>query len=409
MKAAGTGNIKQENRMKKGNVINLKSVTILGSLPPLRALSSYCLAFSLAVSKLVKIEFISFKHIYPSFLYPGGVLRNDNTFPGIDKLTDIKIRRNISWFNPLSWIVEGVSTNGQLLHAQWWSPPLILVYTTVCALYKIRNKPVVITVHNIIQHEKRSFYNLYSRIIFKLGDHFIVHSKSNKNLLARLYGINPERVTQIPHGPLKFQHQKDIDCEDAKVMIGLRPENRVVLVFGAIRPYKGVDIALEAFAEVVKEVPEARLIVAGRLWESWERYEKIIVEKDIKDHILKHLHYIDTSEVAKYFVASDLVVLPYTRFDSQSGVGATAVGFKKPLIVTKTGGLPELVINQENAVPPGDAKALSERIVFCLKNSPAMERMSEESAAIAKKISWDRVAEDTIAIYQRLLNEKMSG
>ena len=77
-------------------------------------------------------------------------------------------------------------------------------------------------------------------------------------------------------------------------MIGLKPENRVVLVFGAIRPYKGVDIALEAFAEVVKEVPEARLIIAGRLWESWERYEKIIIEKNIKDHILKHLHYIDT-------------------------------------------------------------------------------------------------------------------
>ena len=67
-------------------------------------------------------------------------------------------------------------------------------------------------------------------------------------------------------------------------------------------------------------------------------------------------------------MASDLVVLPYMRFDSQSGVGATAIGFKKPLIVTETGGLPELVIDQKNAVPPGDAKALSERIVFCLKN-----------------------------------------
>lgn len=392
--------------MLKKNDTVLKSVAIIGSLPPLRALSSYCLALSGALSKVLKIEFISFKHIYPAILYPGGNLKEDHTFPPV-KSDNPEVRRNLSWYNPLSWVLEGILTRGQLLHAQWWSPPLIPVYLTICLIYKIRKKPVVITVHNVVSHDKKPVYELCSRILFKLGDHFIVHSKSNRDLMSKLYGIHKSRVTQIHHGPLKFRNDNNISCEDARTKLGLTPQNRVVLIFGAIRPYKGVDIALRAFAGVVKEIPEARLIIAGKLWESWDRYDRIIKEKDIDVFIKKHLHYIDTDEVGEYFTASDLIILPYLRFDSQSGVGATALAFRKPVIVTKTGGLPELVMDHKNVVPSGDVDALSSRIIYCLGNRSVLERMSHESGKIAEGMSWDKVAADTVDIYRKLINRKI--
>ncbi|MGD9158109.1 MAG: glycosyltransferase [Desulfobacteraceae bacterium] len=394
--------------MTKESASDLKIVTILGSLPPLRALSSYCLAFTLAVSRLKRIEFISFKSIYPSFLYPGGVLREDHTFPVLEESSNLRVKRNLTWYNPLTWIVEGIFSKGQILHAQWWSPPLIFVYIAICSLYKLRRRPVVLTVHNIVQHEKKILYNMCSRILFKLSDHFIVHSGANKDLLTNVFKIEGGRISVIPHGPLFFQSLENIDRDEARREFGLDREDKVILFFGAIRAYKGLDIALNAFAEVLNEIPEARLVIAGRLWQSWDRYENIIRKKNISEHVEKHLHYIDTDEVAKYFLASDLVILPYLRFDSQSGVGATAVAYKKPMIVTKTGGLPELVMDQENVVPPGDIKALSDRIIYCLKNRSMLKRMSQDTETIAEGISWERIAAETVNIYEKLINEKIS-
>lgn len=394
--------------MPISNAPVLNSITILGSLPPLRALSSYCLEFSIAISRFVQTEFISFKHIYPAFMYPGGSLKEDHTYPLAQQLSNVKERRYLAWYNPLSWVMEGIFTSGQLLHAQWWSPPLIFVYMTICLLYKIRRRPVVITVHNIFQHEKRPFYDLCSRILFRLGDHFIVHSRSNKEILIKFFNIDREKITPIPHGPLSFQNSADMDSEDARRELDVSQQDRIILLFGAVRFYKGVDIALKAFADVIKEIPEARLIVAGRLWEQWEKYEEIIKEKDISAYVKKHLYYIDFREVAKYFIASDLVILPYRQFESQSGVGATAVAFRKPMIVTRTGGLPELVVDQKNVVPPGDIKALSDRIIYCLKDHSALAKMSEDADTIAEKISWHSVATKTLSVYEKLINEKIS-
>lgn len=382
---------------------NTEKITVLGSLPPLRALSSYCLEFSLAISRLVEIEFISFKNIYPAFLYPGGSLKKDDTFPGHRETSNITERRYITWYNPLSWIMEGLFTKGRLLHAQWWSPPLVFIYLTICLFYKLRRRPVVITVHNILQHEERILFKPLTRILFRLGDHFIVHSAANKEKLISYYHIPGERVTVIPHGPLEFQGGKEMNCDKARHLLGLGQQDRVILVFGAIRPYKGVDIALRAFAKVLQEIPDARLIISGKLWEAWDRYEEIIRKKDLSAFVKKHLHYINADEVAKYFIASDLVILPYRPFEAQSGVGATSVAFRKPMIVTDTGGLPELVLDQANVVPPGDIEALSGRIIYCLSNQPVLKNMTEQADIIAEKISWERAAKKTLSVYERLL------
>ncbi len=388
------------------NDSEIKSVNILGSLPPLRALSSYCLSFFIAISRLTDAEFISFKSIYPPFLYPGGDLREDHTFPEFEKAHAKKVRRNLTWYNPFSWIMEGFSAKGELLHAQWWSPPLVFIYITICIIFKIRKRPIIFTVHNITGHEKNPFFDLCSRVLFRLGDHFIVHSEANRERLIGFYGIKGRFVSQIPHGPLIFKCEKEITREDARKRLRIGLTAPVILFFGAIRPYKGLDIALDAFAGVLKKVPDACLIIAGRLWEPWDRYEKIIKEKNISDHIKEYLGYINTDEVGGFFIASDLVILPYLKFDSQSGVGSTAIAYNKPMIVSKTGGLPELVLDQKNTVTPGDPIELSERSIFCLKNPEEMKKMSQHSKIIAERISWENIAKETFSVYERVINKK---
>ena len=382
------------------------NIAILGSFPPLRALSSYCLELSLSLSKICNVNFISFHRIYPSFLYPGGGLK-DNTFPETD-LQNLNVRRFLTWYNPFTWIREGLFTPGDLLHAQWWSPPLAFIYFIVAFCFKIRGKPVVFTVHNVFQHERAPVYNMISRLLFSLGDHFIVHSLSNKGQLTGYFNIPGDRISIIPHGPLGIHVRGDTDREMIRGEFGFNRKDKVVLLFGAIRPYKGIDTALHAFSEVVKQLPEARLLIAGRLWEKWDRYEDIINDLNISDYIKKHFEYIPSDEVEKYFLAADLVVLPYQHFDSQSGVGATALAFNKPMIVTETGGLPELVAGRFYVVPPKDSTALAEKVLFCLKDSSRLARMSEESRQISREISWDVIALETLLVYMKVILAKRS-
>jgi len=380
-----------------------ENIAMLGSLPPLRALSSYCLELALAVADLGKVEFISFKKIYPARLYPGGDLKDDHTFPIIGH-PNLKVRRRLTWYNPVSWIIEGISTNTVLLHAQWWSLPLAIVYFVVCLGFKLRRKPVIFTVHNILQHDKSLLYRIISRMLFKLGDHFIVHSLSNRAQLIKYYKIPLNRITQIPHGPLAFYVQDNMDRNAVRNKMGFDPENSVVLLFGTIRPYKGIDTALKAFAQVLPKIPGARLLIAGKLWEKWDDYEQLIDDLRIEDYIKTYLRYIPCGEVFKFFAASDLVILPYHHFDSQSGVGSTAVFFRKPMIVTNVGGLPELVADRRYVVPPEDSEALADKIVCCLKDPARLAQMSAEADKVANAIAWPAIAQKTWSVYDNVLS-----
>jgi glycosyltransferase involved in cell wall biosynthesis len=378
-----------------------KKIAMLGSLPPLRALSSYCLEHASAIAVSVNVQFISFKKIYPSVLYPGGNLNNDYTYPIISN-PNLRVRRRLTWYNPLSWFMEGFFADGKLLHAQWWSPPLALIYFVVCLGFKLRRKPVIFTIHNIFQHDKHHIYEIFSRLLFKLGDHYIVHSESNRRQLSRYFGIQNERISIIPHGPLDFHVQNGKDREKIRRKIGFNPRDKVILLFGTVRPYKGIDVALKAFSKVLKKIPEARLLIAGKLWEDWRPYDRLIKDLGITDYVKTYLEYIPSNEVHAFFLASDLVLLPYHHFDSQSGVGATAISFHKPMIVADTGGLPELVNDRRYVVPPRDAESLANRVVYCLADSARLDEMSAKAKEIAESIAWSVIAEKTLSLYDEV-------
>jgi len=383
---------------------SINTIAVLGTLPPIRGLSSYCREFVMAMAQTRSVQFISFKHLYPAAIYPGGGLKDDCTFPQIHS-DHLVVRRHLTWFNPLTWLKEGLLTPGDLLHAQWWSLPLAPVFWVVCLCFRLRGKPVVFTVHNVIPHEPSILYRAATACLFRLGSRFIVHTRLNKQQLTDIYGISSDLIEIVPHGPLGFQANENSGRDVIRRQFGFYPNENVLLVFGAIRPYKGVDTAIKAFAAVLKTMPESRLLIAGKLWESWEPYQCLIQELNIEDRVILHLDYIPAEKVAAYFVAADLVLLPYHHFDSQSGVGATAVGFGKPLIVSDAGGLAEFVADPRCIVPTRNSSSLASAIRDCLLDKKRLEKMARDSADIAEEMSWSGIIKKTNAVYVHLYND----
>lgn len=378
---------------------------MLGTLPPLRGLSSYCLEIASALAALVTVEFISFKKIYPGFLYPGGGLQDDHSFPATTTKA-LSVRRRLTWYNPLTWLAEAFFVEAELLHAQWWSLPLAAIYGCLCGIFKLRGKPVVMTVHNVLSHDRSRIYQAASHLLFKMGDHFIVHTEKNRRQLISCYGIRSGKVSVIAHGSLDFQVRRQIDPLAVRKELGIAANKKVVLLFGAIRPYKGVDTAIEAFSEVIKNVPDAVLLIAGKTWHSWEPYRQMIERLAIEKDVRAHIDYVPSGAVYKYFESADLVILPYERFDSQSGVGSTAVSFRKPMIVSNVGGLPDLVPDRRWVVPPRSPAALAQAITDCLTGPTLLSRMAADSETVAAGLNWHDIADKTTAIYDKLISER---
>ncbi|GAH43741.1 unnamed protein product, partial [marine sediment metagenome] len=285
-------------------------VTLIGTLPPIKGLSPYCQELLKSLSKNIEVEFIGFKKLYPDFLYPGGTRVKDNNYK-TPEIKNAEIRNILTYYNPFSWIWGGLAAKGEIIHAQWWSHVLAPIYFVILSICKIRRKKIVITVHNVLPHENNKMNNFLNKAILIFGDKFIVHNKKNKENLSNLYNIPKDKISIIPHGILEVVSIKDISKKEAREHLKIPQNKRIILHFGNIRNYKGLDVLLESLKFIREEIEDIILITAGKPWENWEKYEKIIRNDSISDIIIKKLDFIPPSEVEYYFSAADVVVLPY--------------------------------------------------------------------------------------------------
>lgn len=382
-------------------------IAMLGSLPPLKGISAYCreLAANVASIPNVRVEFLSFASLYPGFLYPGGS-SEDDTLPTPD-LPSLHHRRRLRWWNPLSWIIEGF-TKGDVLHAQWWSWFLAPVFLTVITLFKLRRIPVVMTLHNVIPHERSKLKLWLHDVVLKRADHYVVHSNANRDELMSHYGVGADRISLIPHGTLSFTPPAPDAHRRIRRELNLADDQLVMLLFGAIRPYKGLDTLLAALKRVQDERPALRLLIAGKPWVPWEQFARQIEQMGLSDRVVAVPDFIPANQVSDYFAASDLAVLPYRQFSSQTGVGMTALNLAKPLIVTRVGSLPDLVKDPHCLVPPDDPDALAEAIRYATGSDRTLAKLSQDSAELAATFGFDRIAQQTVQMYRSLLEPRAS-
>jgi len=376
-------------------------ITMVGTLPPIKGVSDYCIEQAKELGKSLEVLFINFKSIYPEFLYKGGGTKENDKVFRFPQTKGVRVENTLAWYNPFSWAYAGFRAQGQILHFHWWTFYLFPVLFTTVAIAKLCGKKIVCTVHNVIGHESGIIDRLLTGTMFLLPDIFIVHTKNNRKQLVEFFKAGEKKVEVIPHGIYSFYRDSNVPVQEARKKLGISQGARTILFFGNIRKYKGLEDLIEAFKSARLKVPGLHLVIAGKPW-----------DREIGDYVKGSLQgieqktlslgYIPSSEIKNYFSAADLVVLPYREFAAQSGPGNIALAFGKPLLVSSVGGLPELVASHDAAFKAGDAGQLSSRIEGIFSKKGVLKGLAADSKALAKKYSWESICRATIGIYNKL-------
>lgn len=328
-----------------------------------------------------KVELVTFTLQYPSFLFPGKTQFSDGPAP--EKL---QIERMINSINPFNWLKVGKALRkkkADLIIFAFWLPYMAPTLGTIARLCKTRTVGLI---HNLIPHEHKPGDIMFAKYFCKGIDRFVALSNS---VAEDIRNIVPEkRITICPH-PLYDNFGSPVSREDACAKLSINPKNKILLSFGLIRDYKGLDWLLEAFASL-KERSGVKLVVAGEFYADGEKYHKLARDLGIDEEVIWKTEFVPDSEVKYYFCAADLIVQPY-KSATQSGVTQIAYHFEKPMLVTRVGGLPEIVPDGKvgYAVGPSPA-AIAAALEKFLKDSPDFtEGIREEK----QKYSWKKMAE----------------
>ncbi len=270
-----------------------------------------------------------------------------------------------------------------------------ILSSMVSLFLKMKRYKLVLTVHNPTPHIGDNFIlkvnSQFSRFIMKnIVSAVIVHGSKLKSILVN-NGFIKNKVFVIPHGDYSYFTKWKKETKT----IG-----KTILFFGLIRDYKGLEYLIKAEPLIKYSIPDVKIIIAGD--GNFEKYKGSII--NLNNYEIYNRFILD-EEVAELFQRSSIVVLPYTN-GSQSGIIPIAYAFKKPVIVTNVGSIPDVVENNVTGyvVPPRDSEALANAIIKLLKDDKLRENMGENAYRKMKAdLSWDAVAEKTIEVYKKVI------
>jgi glycosyltransferase involved in cell wall biosynthesis len=362
----------------------LKHIVIIGPAYPLRGgIAAYTQRLAKQfIDEGCKTTIYTFSLQYPSFFFPGKTQYSTDAPPD-----GLNIYRKINSINPLNWIKAGneiKKLNADIVVFCYWIPFMAPCFGVMAGIIQRNNKSTVVgVIHNMLPHEKRNGDVLLSRYFVKSCHYFITMTEK---VDYDLHQIKETAISiLIPH-PLYDGYGNAVSKTEAAAYLKLDPEKKYILFFGLIRKYKGLDILLHAMADSSIDV---NLIIAGEFYEDRKYYDDLIQSLNIYNRVIIHSAFIPDSEVRYYFSVSDLVVLPY-RNATQSGVGAIALYFDKPMIVSNFGGLPEMVDDKKSGYIVKDN---AQSIADAIKDFYSADRSQMVEAVKAKKqkYSWAEI------------------
>ena len=373
-----------------------KSVIIIGPAHPLRGgLASYD-------ERLAK-EFIehgfetniyTFSYQYPSFLFPGTTQYSTEPAP-----ENISINVKINSVNPLNWLFVGneiKKIQPDLIVVRYWLPFMGPCLGTILRrVKKNQHTKIICIADNIFPHEKRPGDKVFTKYFLKPIDGFITMSEK---VLADLNQFAKGKPAQfVPH-PLYDNFGEKISKEEAKKKLGINGNDKVLLFFGFIRKYKGLDILLNAMKLLKQQssTQNIKLLIAGEFYEDEKNYRELLSDPVIKDNLIIHTQFIADSMVKFYLCAADCVVQPY-RNATQSGVTPLAYHFEIPMIVTNVGGLPSLVPDKKvGLIAEPNAESIAKKITeyFEMGEEFFLSHLREEK----KKYSWKNMVNAIVSI-----------
>lgn len=312
----------------------------------------------------------------------------------------------------------------EVVHVQWIADRFADLY--FIRLLRLCGFKVVYTVHDLLPHDADTPANReYFQRVYQQPDRLIVHSQDNKREMLELFDVESSRLLVIPHGsPGQLAVRlieragavsgvstgDNMSAQAARAALGLPLDVNVILFFGLIKQYKGLEYLLQAFDIIDSRVERVSLLIAGRIDDSdpeaYKRYSAMLSEYARRANVVVKSGYIPVAETITYFSAADVVVLPYIKA-SQSGVLLTAYATGRPVVVTDTGGLTETVHHGSSGfvVPPKNTEALADAILAIVTDAELKKRMGAEALRLATTTySWRHIGQLTKGVYDTLVD-----
>ena len=325
----------------------------------------------------------------------------------------VKVLKLAVYYMRLMWYVA--FTDAKVLHILWNNRFEYFDRTLLMAYFRLLDKKVLLTAHNVNIGRRDgtdSWLNRVTlRIQYYLANHIFVHTPKMRDELCREFDVHGRSVTVLRHPINNAFPDTDLQPEEAKEQLGLAKDDKAILFFGRIRPYKGLEYLLQAFEEIAERDPAYRLIIAGEWKKGLEAYfsqiQDMIRRSPYRARIVEKSEFIPDQDAEVYLKAADVMVLPYKEI-FQSGVLFLSYSFGLPVVVTDVGSFREEVIEGKTGFvcPPCDKAGLAKAIeryfgseLFC---NLAVHRRDLREYAFEHH-SWGAVAELTRNAYSGLL------
>lgn len=327
-----------------------------------------------------------------------------------------KISRILTYYIRL--VLYAAHAKPNMFHILWNNKFEAFDRVPLMIYYKLLGKKTLLTVHNVNARTRDSndtwFNRLTLKVQYRLVDHLFVHTERMKKDLIEQFNVAASAISVIPFGINNAVPDMNLQPGDAKRHLGISESDRVILFFGNIAPYKGLEYLIDAFGKVMAEGGAYRLIIAGKP-KDCESYCNAVLES-LKRHvyrerILLKIEFIPDDQTEMYFKAADVLVLPY-RYIYQSGVLFLGYNFGLPVIATDVGSLREDIIEGKTGFicRPEDAADLA-RVIETYFASDLYRNLNSrrpEIQAYARgRHSWDVVGQLTTSVYGELLGNRL--
>ena len=330
-----------------------------------------------------------------------------------DASTKAKVLRVLKYYARL--IGYAAKAKPKLFHILWNNKFQLFDCTLLMLYYKLLSKRVIFTAHNVNagkRDQNDSWLNRISlKVQYSLCDHVFVHTDGMKSEMTSEFRIPERKVSVIPFGINNTVQSTSLSSAEAKRQLGTSGDDRAVLFFGNIAPYKGLEYLISAFAELLNKDRSYRLIIVGKPKGSegyWKQIHQRIARSGIRDRVIERIEYIPDEETELFFKAADVLILPYTRV-FQSGVLFLGYSFGLPAIASDVGTLKEEIIEGQTGFvfKPQDSSDLASKIDKYFRSELFRDletRRAEIKAYANERYSWDKVAAVTTSVYSRFLN-----
>jgi glycosyltransferase involved in cell wall biosynthesis len=324
-----------------------RKIVIIGPAYPYRGGNALFVSYMADLLKRkFDVKILNYNLLYPSILFPG-TTQFDKSNVLIKKVENERV---ISSINPYTWIKAAIKIRNEkpdLVVFDWWHPFFSFCHFSISFLIKkkFRNRILFVT-ENFVSHEG----HIIDRMLTKTG---LINASSflalSDKVESELKGSGYDKKIYRSELPIYECYRPEELPGNAKAKFNYSQENKVLLFFGYVRKYKGLDILIEAMADIIKEIPEARLLIVGEFYDSPAPYYARIKELRIDEYVTIVNNFVPNEEVGEYYSACDLNILPY-KSATQSGILNVSYGFLKPVLVTDVGGLAEFVENGKTGI-----------------------------------------------------------